>query len=83
MANLHGEGTAIRVVAHPLLLKWNWMKWEPKRAMNNQPDEASGSKESLGFSRGECQSRIIHWVVGLFETFPLKVKKIRKKRRRR
>ena len=24
-------------VAHPLLLRWNGMRWEPKRAMNNQP----------------------------------------------
>jgi putative transposase len=25
------------VVAHPLLLRWNGMRWEPKRAVNNQP----------------------------------------------
>ena len=25
------------VVAHPLLLVWNGMRWEPKRAVNNQP----------------------------------------------
>jgi transposase len=25
------------VVAHPMLLRWNRMRWEPKRAMNNQP----------------------------------------------
>ena len=25
------------VVAHPTLLVWNGMKWEPKRAMNNRP----------------------------------------------
>jgi len=25
------------VVAHPLLLRWNRMRWKPKRAMNNQP----------------------------------------------
>jgi len=25
------------VVAHPTLLRWNGMKWEPKRAMNNRP----------------------------------------------
>jgi len=35
MANLHGEGTSIGVVAHPLLLRWNGMKWELKRVMNN------------------------------------------------
>ncbi|MGC8911951.1 MAG: zinc ribbon domain-containing protein [Nitrososphaeria archaeon] len=25
------------LMAQPLLLRWNGMKWEPKRAMNNQP----------------------------------------------
>jgi putative transposase len=25
------------VMAHPLLLRWNGMRWEPRRAMNNQP----------------------------------------------
>jgi hypothetical protein len=25
------------VVAHPKLLRWNGMRWEPKRAMNNRP----------------------------------------------
>jgi putative transposase len=30
-------GSVIGVVAHPLLLRWNGMKWEPKRAMNSQP----------------------------------------------
>jgi putative transposase len=41
MANLYsnskGKGIAIRVMAHPLLLRWNGMRWEPRRAMNNQP----------------------------------------------
>lgn len=37
MANLHNGGTAIRVVAHPLLLRWNGMRWETKRSMNKQP----------------------------------------------
>lgn len=37
MANLHNGGTAIGVMAHPLLLRWDGMRWEPKRAMNNQP----------------------------------------------
>jgi putative transposase len=32
---LHG-GSINRVVTHPLLLRWNGMKWEPRRAMNNQ-----------------------------------------------
>ncbi|MGC8935856.1 MAG: transposase [Candidatus Methanomethylicaceae archaeon] len=31
------EGSVNGVVAHPLLLRWNGMKWEPKRAMNNRP----------------------------------------------
>jgi len=31
------RGMPIGVVAHPLLLRWNGMKWEPKRAMNNKP----------------------------------------------
>jgi len=31
------RGMPIEVVAHPLLLLWDGMKWEPKRAMNNQP----------------------------------------------
>jgi len=38
-----------RVVAHPLLLKWNGMMWEPKRAMNNRADENLRSK-NLPFS---------------------------------
>jgi len=36
MGTLNG-GMPIGVVAHPLLLRWNGMKWEPKRAMNNKP----------------------------------------------
>jgi len=32
---LHGGGVN-GVVAHPLLLRWNGMRWEPRRAMNNQ-----------------------------------------------
>jgi len=37
MANLHNGGTAIRVMTHPNLLKWDGMKWQPKRAMTHQP----------------------------------------------
>ncbi|NHV60361.1 MAG: IS200/IS605 family element transposase accessory protein TnpB, partial [Candidatus Verstraetearchaeota archaeon] len=33
---LHG-GSVNWVVAHPLLLRWDGMRWEPKRAMKNQP----------------------------------------------
>jgi putative transposase len=32
------------VVAYPLLLRWNGMRWEPKRAMNNRSNEHSRSK---------------------------------------
>lgn len=32
------------VVAHPLLLRWNGMMWEPKRAVNNRADENLRSK---------------------------------------
>jgi IS605 OrfB family transposase len=39
IGHLHGGGVN-GVVAHPLLLRWNGMKWEPKRAMNNQPMNA-------------------------------------------
>ena len=42
------------VVAHPLLLRWNGMRWKPKRAMNNQPMNTLEA-ESPDFSRGECQ----------------------------
>jgi len=31
------RGMPIGVVAHPLLLRWNGMKWEPKRAMSHKP----------------------------------------------
>ena len=37
MAALRNGGVAIGVVAHPLLLRWDGMKWEPRRAMNNRP----------------------------------------------
>jgi len=30
-------GSVNRVVTHPLLLRWNGMKWEPRRAMNTRP----------------------------------------------
>jgi len=36
IGHLHGGGVN-GVVAHPKLLRWNGMRWEPKRAMNNQP----------------------------------------------
>jgi hypothetical protein len=36
MGGLNG-GSVNGVVAHPLLLRWDGMRWEPKRAVNNQP----------------------------------------------
>ncbi len=36
MANLYG-GTAIRVMTHPNLLKWDGMKWEARRPVNTGP----------------------------------------------
>ena len=37
MGTLRNGGMPIGVVAHPLLLRWNGMKWEPRRAMNTRP----------------------------------------------
>jgi len=37
LANLQYEGTAIRVMTHPKLLKWDGMRWQPKRAMTHRP----------------------------------------------
>jgi len=37
MANLQYEGTAIRVMTHPNLLKWDGMRWERNSAMTHQP----------------------------------------------
>jgi len=36
MANLYG-GTAIRVMTHPNLLKWDGMRWEANRSVNTRP----------------------------------------------
>jgi IS605 OrfB family transposase len=33
-------GSVNGVVAHPLLLRWNGMRWEPKRAVNSRPMKA-------------------------------------------
>ena len=48
-------GSINGVVAHPLLLRWSGMKWEPKRAMNNQPMKTLEARISR-LSRGECQN---------------------------
>ena len=34
---LQGEGSVNGVVAHPLLLTWDGMRWKPKRAVNTRP----------------------------------------------
>ncbi|NHV61155.1 MAG: hypothetical protein HA492_07145 [Candidatus Verstraetearchaeota archaeon] len=31
------KGSINWVVAHPLLLRWDGMRWEPKRAVKNRP----------------------------------------------
>jgi transposase len=41
---LHLEGSVNGVVAHPLLLRLDGMKWEPRRAMNNRSNEHSRSR---------------------------------------
>ena len=41
-------------MARPLLLRWNGMKWEPKRAMNNQPMNTLEARISP-FQRGGCR----------------------------
>ena len=37
MGTLHNGGMPIGLVAQPLPLRWNRMKWEPRRAMNTRP----------------------------------------------
>jgi putative transposase len=39
IGHLYGGGVN-GVVAHPLLLRWDGMRWEPRRAMNNRPMNA-------------------------------------------
>jgi len=34
------------VVAHPLLLTWDGMRWEPRRAMKNRPMNAPEARIS-------------------------------------
>ena len=41
-------------MTRPLLLRWNGMKWEPKRAMNIKPMNTLEARISL-LQRGECQ----------------------------
>jgi hypothetical protein len=53
IGHLYGGGVNW-VVAHPLLLRWNGMRWEPRRAMNKQPMNTLEARISR-LSRGECQ----------------------------
>ena len=49
-------GAINRAMARPLLLRWNGMKWKPKRAMNNQPMNTLEARISP-LQRGECQTK--------------------------
>jgi len=42
------------LMAQPSLLRWNGMRWEPKRAMNNQPMNTPEARISP-LKWGECQ----------------------------
>jgi len=44
------------LVTQPLLLRWNGMKWEPKRAMNTRPMNTLEARIS-SLKRGECQAQ--------------------------
>ena len=54
MGTLHNGGMPIGLVAQPLLLRWNGMRWEPRRAMKNQPMNTPEARISP-LKRGECQ----------------------------
>ncbi len=54
MVNLYG-GTAIRVMAHPKLLKWDGVMWQPKRAMTHEPRNIVEARIPRIYS-WECQS---------------------------
>ena len=47
-------GAINRAMARPLLLRWNGMRWESRRAMNNQPMNTLEARISL-LQQGECQ----------------------------
>ena len=53
---MKNRGIVIRVMAHPLLLRWDGMRWEPRRAMNNQPMNTLEVR-ILTLYGGECQLR--------------------------
>jgi hypothetical protein len=41
------RGSVNGVLAHPLLLGWDRMRWKPKRAVNNQPMNALSNAETF------------------------------------
>ena len=47
MGTLHNGGMPIGVVAHPLLLRWDGCRWEPRRAMNTQGMNTLGARIPL------------------------------------
>jgi putative transposase len=54
MVTLHNGGMPIGVVAHPLLLRWDGMRWEGKSPVNNRPVNTSEARISP-LKWGECQ----------------------------
>ncbi len=60
MANLHNdEGIAIRVMAHPLLLRWSNDRWMPRRAIISRVMSTLEAR-ILTINGGECQSIVLH-----------------------
>jgi len=47
IAFVHNGGGLNGVVAHPLLLRWDGVRWEPKRAMNTRPMNTLGARIPL------------------------------------
>lgn len=50
------QGESINgVMTYPLLLKWNGMRWEAKRSMNNRPTKTLEARIPQGLSRGSVK----------------------------
>jgi len=47
MGILHNGGMSIGVVAHPLLLRWNGMRWEPKKGGEHGTNENPRSRNRI------------------------------------
>jgi len=56
IALVHNGGGFNGVVAHPLLLRWNGCRWEPRRAMNTQRMKTLEARISP-LKWGECQQQ--------------------------